>query len=99
MATRREVEIVALHVSAAHAYEGRPSDGPRPDPGPVSRDHVEIRAGLGIAGDRYFNHPAHRNAAVTLIAAESRLPVARSADGAASCPQIAERWARWPESR
>jgi MOSC domain-containing protein YiiM len=74
MAARREVEIIGLHVSPVHAYEGRPSDGPRPDPGPVSRDHVEIRAKLGIIGDRYFNHPAHRNAAVTLIAAESLDP-------------------------
>lgn len=65
------IEIVALHVSPVHAFEGRPSDGPRPDPGPVSRARVEIRAGLGIVGDRYFNHPAHRNAAVTLISAES----------------------------
>lgn len=72
MAARRAlIEIVALHVSPVHAYEGRPSDGPRPDPGPVSCDHVEVRAGLGIVGDRYFNHPAHRNAAVTFIAAES----------------------------
>ncbi|SDP34844.1 MOSC domain-containing protein [Lentzea jiangxiensis] len=38
--------------------------------GPVSRDVVEVRARLGVVGDRYFNHPAHRNAAVTLIAAE-----------------------------
>ncbi|SEQ22710.1 hypothetical protein SAMN04488000_102236 [Lentzea albida] len=65
------IEIVALHVSPVHAFEGRPSDGPRPDPGPVSRDHVVVRAGLGIVGDRYFNHPAHRNAAVTFISAES----------------------------
>ncbi|KOV82897.1 MOSC domain-containing protein [Nocardia sp. NRRL S-836] len=77
MAAGRAVEVVALHVSAVHAYEGRPSDGPRPDPGPVSRGHVEVRAGLGIVGDRYFNHPAHRTAAVTVIAAESlaRWPV------------------------
>jgi MOSC domain-containing protein YiiM len=68
------VEIVALHVSAVHAYEGRPADGPRPDPEPVSRDCAEFRARLGIVGDRYFNHPAHRNAAVTLIAAESLDP-------------------------
>ncbi|SEQ88846.1 hypothetical protein SAMN05216188_10695 [Lentzea xinjiangensis] len=74
MATRREVEVVALHVSPVHAYEGRPSDGPLPDPGPVGHDHVTVRAGLGIVGDRYFNHPAHRNAAVTLIAAESLDP-------------------------
>ena len=74
MAARREVEIIALHVSPVHAYEGRPSDGPRPDPGPVSPDHVDVRARSGIVGDRYFNHPAHRNAAVTLIAAESLDP-------------------------
>lgn len=65
------VEIVALHVSPVHAYEGRPSDGPRPDPEPVGRDHVEVRAGLGLVGDRYFNHPAHRKAAVTVFAVES----------------------------
>ncbi|WP_409493674.1 hypothetical protein [Amycolatopsis sp. cmx-11-12] len=42
--------IVALHVSGAHAYEGRPSDGPRADQVPVSRDHVVVRAGLGLVG-------------------------------------------------
>lgn len=65
------MEIVALLVSPTHAFEGRPQDGPRPDPGPVARDHVEVRAGLGLVGDRYFNHRAHRNAAVTVFAAES----------------------------
>ncbi|GAA5051567.1 MOSC domain-containing protein YiiM [Thermocatellispora tengchongensis] len=67
----RPVEIVALHVSPAHAYEGRPGDGPRPDPVPVARDHVLVRAGLGLVGDRYFNHRAHRQAAVTVFAAEA----------------------------
>lgn len=33
-----------------------------------------VRARMGIVGDRYFNHPAHRNAAVTVIAAESLDP-------------------------
>jgi hypothetical protein len=37
----------------------------------VARDHVVVRAGLGLVGDRHFNHPAHRNAAVTVFAAES----------------------------
>jgi MOSC domain-containing protein YiiM len=61
------IEIVALHVSPSHAYEGRPSDGPRPDPGPVGRDHVVVRAGLGLVGDRFFNQTAHRKAAVTVF--------------------------------
>lgn len=65
------VEIVALLVSRRHAFEGRPSDGPRPDPEQVAREHVQVRAGLGLVGDRYFNQRAHRNAAVTLFAAES----------------------------
>ncbi|CAL9455335.1 hypothetical protein SUDANB95_02511 [Actinosynnema sp. ALI-1.44] len=65
------VEVVALHVSGVHAYEGRPADGPRPDPAPVARDHVVVRAGLGLLGDRYFNHPAHRDAAVTVFAVEA----------------------------
>jgi len=61
------VEIVALHVSPVHAYEGRPAEGPRPDPVPVAREHVVVRAGLGIVGDRYFNQRAHRQAAVTMF--------------------------------
>lgn len=65
------VEITTLVVSPVHAYEGRPSDGPRPDPEPVSRPSVRVRAGLGIEGDRYCGHAAHRRAAVTVFAAES----------------------------
>ncbi|MDQ0380389.1 molybdenum cofactor biosysynthesis protein [Amycolatopsis thermophila] len=61
------VEIVALVVSPIHAFEGRPADGPRADPGPVSRDEVAVRAGLGLVGDRYFNRPAHRQAALTVF--------------------------------
>ncbi|GAB3935619.1 MOSC domain-containing protein [Kribbella albertanoniae] len=65
------VEIVALVVSPVHAFEGRPQDGPRPDPVPIGRDEVEVRAGLGIVGDRYFAQKVHRNAAVTLLDADS----------------------------
>jgi len=64
-------EIVTLVVSPVHAYVGRPSDGPQPDPLPASRDSVTVRAGMGLVGDRYFNHPAHRNAAVTVFDADS----------------------------
>ncbi|MFC6093433.1 molybdenum cofactor biosysynthesis protein [Saccharothrix lopnurensis] len=76
-ALRAHVEVVALHVSPVHAYEGRPADGPRPDPEPASRDRVEVRAGLGLVGDRYFNRPAHRTAAVTVFAVESLERAAR----------------------
>ncbi|MCF7549233.1 MOSC domain-containing protein [Pseudonocardia sp. WMMC193] len=71
-----QVEIVALMASPIHAFEGRPSDGPRPDPEPPGRTSVEVRAGLGVVGDRYFGHPAHRRASVTLIAVESLEAVA-----------------------
>ncbi|MFI9379939.1 molybdenum cofactor biosysynthesis protein [Kutzneria sp. NPDC052558] len=69
--TRHEVEIVALLVSPTHAFEGRPQDGPRADAEAVGRERVEVRAALGLVGDRYFNHGAHRNAAVTVFAVES----------------------------
>jgi MOSC domain-containing protein YiiM len=71
------VEIVGLLVSPVHAYEGRPDDGPRPDPDGRHPSHVEVRAGLGLVGDRYFARQAHRHAAVTLFAAESLDAVAR----------------------
>jgi MOSC domain-containing protein YiiM len=32
---------------------------------------IEVRAGFGIVGDRYAGRPAHRDAAVTVLAAES----------------------------
>ncbi len=77
------MEIVALMVSPIHAFEGRPQDGPRPDPSPVGQSEVEIRAELGIVGDRYFGQTVHKKAAVTFLDAAAlsglaetlRLPV------------------------
>lgn len=71
------VEIVALMVSGRHAFEGRPQDGPRADPEPVVRTSIEVRAGLGIVGDRYYGQAIHQNAAVTLIDAASLDEVVR----------------------
>lgn len=71
------MEIVGLLVSPIHAYEGRPGDGPRPDPDGRHPTAVEVRAGLGLVGDRYFGRPALRRAAVTLLAAESIDAIAR----------------------
>ncbi|GAA3235364.1 hypothetical protein GCM10017691_32670 [Pseudonocardia petroleophila] len=69
-------EIVALHASPVHAYSGRPADGPLPDPDGGSRTCIEVRAGLGVVGDRYFGHAAHRTASVTVFAVESLEQVA-----------------------
>ena len=64
-------EIVELLASPVHRYEGRPADGPAPAPEGELVEQVEIRAGLGIVGDRYFGRTAHRDAAVTVISQES----------------------------
>lgn len=67
-------EIVQLLASPVHRYEGRPADGPAPAPPGELVDEIQIRAGQGIVGDRYFGHPAHRDAGVTVIAAETLPP-------------------------
>ncbi len=64
-------EIVQLLASPIHRYEGRPGDGPAPAPEGEVVEEIEIRAGLGIVGDRYFGKRAHRDAAITVMAAES----------------------------
>jgi MOSC domain-containing protein YiiM len=70
------VEIVQLLASPVHRYEGRPDDGPAPAPEGELRDELELRAGLGIVGDRYFNQPAHRASSVTLQSIEQLEAVA-----------------------
>lgn len=67
-------EIVQLLASPAHRYVGRPIDGPTPAPPGELVEEVELREGLGIVGDRYFGRPAHVEASVTVIAAESLPP-------------------------
>ncbi|HEX6347404.1 molybdenum cofactor biosysynthesis protein [Umezawaea sp.] len=66
-----DVQVIALLVSPVHAFEGRPQDGPTTDPLLGSRDRVEVRAGLGLVGDRYYARPAHRKASVSVFAVES----------------------------
>ena len=67
----RDIVIEMLLVSPLHRYEGRPADGPLPPAGEERRERIEIRAGLGVVGDRYFGGKAHVREAVTLMAAES----------------------------
>ncbi|SHG67089.1 hypothetical protein SAMN05443575_2513 [Jatrophihabitans endophyticus] len=64
-----DAAIVQLLVSPVHRWAGRPDPA-----GPVAddtTDEIGVRAGLGVVGDRYFNRPAHRDASVTVMAAEA----------------------------
>ena len=65
------VEVALLLVSRRHRYEGRPADGPLPADEDERRDRIELRAGLGIVGDRYFASRAHVHASVTVIGLEA----------------------------
>ncbi|MBQ1047389.1 molybdenum cofactor biosysynthesis protein [Micromonospora sp. C51] len=64
-------EIVQLLASPVHRFVGRPADGPAPAAAGELVDEIQVRAELGIVGDRYFGKAAHRQASVTIIAAES----------------------------
>ena len=64
-------EIVLLLASPLHRYEGRPSEQPVPFDGDELPASIEIRQGLGVVGDRFFGHRAHRQESVTIMAIES----------------------------
>lgn len=65
-----DVEIVGLVASPGHRYDGRPGDVV-PVQDDDRRAEVEVRAGFGLVGDRYAGRPAHRDAQVTVLAAEA----------------------------
>ena len=56
--------------SRGHRYDGRPGTTV-PEQAGDRRERIEVRAGFGIVGDRYAGRPAHRDAAVTVLAAEA----------------------------
>jgi hypothetical protein len=56
-----------LYVSPGHNYFGRPKDGPG-DHTTVDAARVDVRAGKGIVGDRYFGVAAHFEAQITFVA-------------------------------
>ena len=64
-------EIVLLLASPLHRYEGRPRDGAVPFDGDELPSSITVKRGLGVVGDRYFGHAAHRQASVTIMAMES----------------------------
>jgi hypothetical protein len=65
------VSIELLLAAPRSRYAGRPADGPLPATGDETPPSIEIRAGLGVVGDRFYAKPAHRAASVTLMAMES----------------------------
>jgi MOSC domain-containing protein YiiM len=65
-----DVEVVGLLASSGHRYDGRPGTAVPPQDGD-RRERLEVRAGHGIVGDRYAGRPAHRDAQVTVLAAEA----------------------------
>jgi MOSC domain-containing protein YiiM len=67
---RYDVEILHLLVSPQHAYFGRARDGAA-DVTTTDADHVELVAGKGVVGDRFFGKAAHMDAAVTVFAVEA----------------------------
>ncbi|NJC24121.1 MOSC domain-containing protein YiiM [Arthrobacter pigmenti] len=67
---RYDVEILHLLVSPSHAYFGRSRDGAADVP-TSDADQVEVVAGKGIVGDRFFGKAAHMDAAVTVFAVEA----------------------------
>ena len=70
MSYEYDVEILHLLVSGGHAYFGRAKDGPA-DVATTDAGQVDVIAGKGIVGDRFFGKAAHMDAAVTLFAVES----------------------------
>lgn len=76
---RYDVEVLHLLVSGDHAYFGRARDGVVDVP-TTDADRIEVFAGRGIVGDRFFGKAAHMDAAVTLLAIEALEAMAAELD-------------------
>jgi MOSC domain-containing protein YiiM len=87
---RYDVDILHLLVSPAHAYFGRAREGAADVP---TRDAetVELVAGKGIVGDRFFGKAAHMDAAVTLISIEALEAMAAELGAAPFDPLLTRR--------
>jgi MOSC domain-containing protein YiiM len=85
-----EVEVLHLLVSPAHAYFGRAREGAADVP-TADADSVELVAGKGIVGDRFFGKAAHMDAAVTLLAVEALEAMAAELGAAAFDPLLTRR--------
>jgi MOSC domain-containing protein YiiM len=63
------ITLEHIYISPGHNYFGKPKDGPGLHP-TTDVEQVEVRAGRGLVGDRYYGVPAHYEAQVTFFAAE-----------------------------
>lgn len=87
---RYNVEVLHLLVSPSHAYFGRARDGAADVP-TTDADQVELVAGKGIVGDRFFGKAAHMDAAVTLMAIEALEDIAAELGSAPFDPLLTRR--------
>jgi hypothetical protein len=69
MPNRYSITLEHIYVSPGHNYFGKPKDGPGLHP-TTDVEKVEVRAGRGLVGDRYYSVPAHYEAQITFFAAE-----------------------------
>ena len=69
MAHSYPITLEHIYISPGHNYFGKPKDGPGLHP-TTDVDVVEVRAGRGLVGDRYYGVPAHYEAQVTFFAGE-----------------------------
>jgi MOSC domain-containing protein YiiM len=63
------ISIEHIYISPRHNYFGKPKDGPGLHP-TLDVETVELKAGRGLVGDRYYSVPAHYEAQVSFISAE-----------------------------
>ncbi len=86
------VEVVALVVSPGHNYyfHGRPEGGVGPHP-TAYPERVDVVAGQGIVGDRFFGRASRLRAAVSFVAAEAVAAVAADLGREAFDPRLLRR--------
>src|SRR5687768_93711 len=87
---RYDVEVLHLLVSSGHAYFGRAREGAADVP-TVDADRIELVAGKGIVGDRFFGKAAHMDAAVTVMAVEALESIASELGAAPFDPLLTRR--------
>src|SRR3954471_10536787 len=87
---RYDVEVVGLLAAPGHRYDGRPGTTV-PAQDADRRERLEVRGGHGIVGDRYAGRTAHRDAQVTVLAAEAVEALAAGLGVGPPAPLLARR--------